>query len=243
MGSFVFYESFSDAINELKPADRLKVYDSITAYVFKGKEPNLSGVSKAIFALIKPQLDANKVRYENGLKGGAPKGNSNARKQPTVESKKQPTVESEKQPTVEKEEHLKTTDGCLQKQPNENVNENVNENENVKESKRKNPPSPKHQHGEYGHVFLTDDELNKLKSEFGESRTEEAIRYLDEYIADKGYKSKNHYLAMRRWVFNALDERKAKKPENRLGTFGAYKQTSTDEEWEELMNWGGSDGI
>ena len=226
MGSFVFYESFSDAINELKPADRLKVYDSITAYVFKGKEPNLSGVSKAIFALIKPQLDANKVRYENGLKGGAPRGNSNARKQPTVES--------EKQPTVEKEEHLKTTDGCLQKQPNENVNENVNE----KESKRKNPPSPKHQHGEYRNVLLTDDELNKLKSEFGESRTEEAIRYLDEYIADKSYKSKNHYLAMRRWVFNALDERKAKKPENRLGTFGNYKQTSTDEEWEELMNLG-----
>ena len=226
MGSFVFYESFSDAINELKPADRLKVYDSITAYVFKGKEPNLSGVSKAIFALIKPQLDANKVRYENGLKGGAPKGNSNARKQPTVES--------EKQPTVEKEEHLKTTDGCLQKQPNENVNENVNE----KESKRKNPPSPKHQHGEYRNVLLTDDELNKLKSEFGESRTEEAIRYLDEYIADKSYKSKNHYLAMRRWVFNALDERKAKKPENRLGTFGNYKQTSTDEEWEEIMNLG-----
>ena len=69
-------------------------------------------------------------------------------------------------------------------------------------------------------------------------RTEEAIRYLDEYIDDKGYKSKSHYLAMRRWVFNALDERKAKKPENRLGTFGDYKQTSTDDEWDELMNLG-----
>ena len=230
MGSFVFYESFSDAINELKPADRLKVYDAITAYAFKDKHPELSGVSKAIFALIKPQLDANKVRYENGLKGGAPKGNSNA--------KKQPKVESEKQPTVEKEEQPKTTDGCSKKQPNENENENENENvnENEKENKRKNPPSPKHQHGEYGHVFLTDDEFKKLKSEFGESRTEAAIKYLDEYIADKGYKSKSHYLTMRRWVFNALDERKDKKPENRLGTFGDYKQTSTDDEWDDLMS-------
>lgn len=66
----------------------------------------------------------------------------------------------------------------------------------------------KHIHGEYKKVLLADDELEKLNSEFGEDKTSEAIKYLDEYIAEKGYKSKSHYLTIRRWVMTALDERK-----------------------------------
>ena len=69
----------------------------------------------------------------------------------------------------------------------------------------------KHQHGEFKKVLLTDEEHQKLIDEFGSDRTERAIRFLDEYIAEKGYKSKSHYLAIRRWVFDAIDEKKAKK--------------------------------
>lgn len=69
---------------------------------------------------------------------------------------------------------------------------------------------PKESLGEYGNVRLTQEERQKLETEFGVAKTDRAIRYLDEYIEEKGYKSKSHYLAIRRWVFNALEEKKSK---------------------------------
>ena len=66
----------------------------------------------------------------------------------------------------------------------------------------------KHKYGSYQHVLLKDAELAKLNAEFGESETQAAITYLDEYIEMKGYKAKSHYLAMRKWVFTALNEKR-----------------------------------
>ena len=75
----------------------------------------------------------------------------------------------------------------------------------------------KHTHGEYKNVLLTDDELSKLTSEYGESMTGELIVFLDEYIEMKGYKAKSHYLAIKKWVVDAVNERREKK--NRSGTY------------------------
>ena len=65
----------------------------------------------------------------------------------------------------------------------------------------------KHKHGEYGHVLLTDKEYQKLKADF--NNAEDLITYLDEAIEMKGYKYKSHYLAIRKWVVDAVN----KKPE------------------------------
>lgn len=69
------------------------------------------------------------------------------------------------------------------------------------------PKEPKETFGEYRNVRLTQKEKEKLEQEFGVVKTDKAIRYLDEYIEEKHYKSASHYLALRRWVFNAIDER------------------------------------
>jgi hypothetical protein len=63
----------------------------------------------------------------------------------------------------------------------------------------------KHIYGEYKNVRLTDVERNKLMDEYGEAETSKAIKYLDEYIEMKGYKAKSHYLAIRKWVFDAVN--------------------------------------
>lgn len=68
----------------------------------------------------------------------------------------------------------------------------------------------KHKYGEYNHILLTDEELEKLNNEFGEEKTQKAITFLDEYIEMKGYKAKSHYLCMRKWVFNAVEEQEKK---------------------------------
>lgn len=117
--SFVFYASFWDAIKELPKDIQTEVISSIVEYGLYGEiHVQLSTVSRALFTLIRPQLDANFTRYENGVKGaeygklgGRPPKNNNTNN-PEITPKKP-------------QENPKVT-------PNVNVNENdnVNENEN-----------------------------------------------------------------------------------------------------------------
>ena len=90
--SFVFYDSFLDAMKHLNDAEFRECFLRIRNYAIDGLEeesaiPNIN----IIMALAKPNLDAARRRYmasvENGKKGaeygklgGAPKGNQNARK-------------------------------------------------------------------------------------------------------------------------------------------------------------------
>ena len=75
-------------------------------------------------------------------------------------------------------------------------------------------------YGEYKHVLLTDKERDKLMNEYGEAETSKAIKFLDEYIEEKGYKAKSHYLSIRRWVFDAI---KKDKPKQETNIFDAWR--------------------
>ena len=59
-------------------------------------------------------------------------------------------------------------------------------------------------------VGACETEYQKMISDFGQDKTDKAIKFFDEYIEDKGYKSKSHNLAMRRWVFKAVEEQEHK---------------------------------
>lgn len=66
---------------------------------------------------------------------------------------------------------------------------------------------PKHKHGEYGHVRLTDSEFVRLKTKHGEAETEAAIRAVDEYVETSGKKPyKNYALALEKWGYRAARE-------------------------------------
>lgn len=64
--SFIFYRSFYEAINELPKENQADSYNAIMRYALDQEEIELTGISKAIFSLVKPQLDANYKKYENG---------------------------------------------------------------------------------------------------------------------------------------------------------------------------------
>lgn len=69
--SFIFYKSFYEAIRDLPDNIRLEVFTAITEYALYGKQPeDLKPFARGMFLLIKPNLDANVKRYENGKKGG-----------------------------------------------------------------------------------------------------------------------------------------------------------------------------
>ena len=76
--SFVFYRSFYEGIKELPRDIQGEVLTAIMEYGLNGvTTENQKQITKAMFALIKPQLDANNQRFENGKKGGRPKANCN----------------------------------------------------------------------------------------------------------------------------------------------------------------------
>ena len=64
--SFIFYRSFYEAISELPKENQADSYNAIMRYALDQEEIELTGISKAIFSLVKPQLDANYKKYENG---------------------------------------------------------------------------------------------------------------------------------------------------------------------------------
>ena len=66
--SFIFYRSFYEAINYLPENHQLQIYKAISSYSLDFKDVNLEGIPNAIFTLIKPQLEANRKRYLNGIK-------------------------------------------------------------------------------------------------------------------------------------------------------------------------------
>lgn len=68
--SFIFYRSFYEAIRELPKDIRLEVFTAIVEYALYGKQPeDLKPFAKGMFTLIKPNIDVNNARFENGKKG------------------------------------------------------------------------------------------------------------------------------------------------------------------------------
>ena len=72
-----------------------------------------------------------------------------------------------------------------------------------------NPPPKKvrHKHGEYQNVLLTDEDMQKLQSEFP-ADWQERIERLSEYMASKGACYKNHLATIRAWARKEVKEAK-----------------------------------
>ena len=138
--SFVFYKSFLEALSCFPDKVQLQLFRAITSYALDDVDPNLTGTAKGVWALIKPQIDVNNIRYINGCKGGLKKGqgkgNQNARKkQPKTNQKRtknEPTDSFQNEPKRTKNEPTDSFQNEPKRTKNEpNVNENVNVNVNV----------------------------------------------------------------------------------------------------------------
>lgn len=170
--SFVFYQSFSDAIKCLPKENQLYAYQYITEYALQWVLPdaNEDSVAYAIFLMAKPQIDANIDRRKNGNKWGRPQ-----KEKPMVSE----NTQNEKPLVIENEQNEK---------PNVNVNVNVNDNVNVKENvKRKF----------LDYVYLSDEEYKKISDRYWESVLKDFIERLDNRIwinpHAKNRQDRDHY--------------------------------------------------
>ena len=71
--SFVFYSSWWEAIKNLPREIQGEVLTAIIEYGLTGETTeSLKPITKALLALVMPQIDSNNKKYENGSKGGRP---------------------------------------------------------------------------------------------------------------------------------------------------------------------------
>ena len=127
--SFVFYRSFFEALQNVPKKNRADVYEAVFAYVFEASEPSLSGVSRALWELMRPQLDSSMKRYENAKKG-AEYGKLGGR--PRKKDAEQKPLKGNETKTLNDNVNVNVN-------VNDNDNENVNENVNVNDSLPQTP--------------------------------------------------------------------------------------------------------
>ena len=87
-----------------------------------------------------------------------------------------------------------------------NIIDNIDDNILIRENAR----TQKKAYGEFKNVLLSDDEYNLLIEQFG--NPEQLIKRLDEYKEQSGKQYNSDYMAIRKWVAEAVKEDEAKKP-------------------------------
>ena len=129
--SCVFYASWLDAIEAMPDNVRGEALMAILVYALRGETTEKMGaMTKVIMAMVKPQIEANNKRYENGCKGGRPKVEKNQN-----ETKPKPNGnqnETKKNQTITYNDNVND---------NVNVNVNVNDNESVCDLSHNNAPT------------------------------------------------------------------------------------------------------
>ena len=185
---FYLYTDYKKHLSLLSLEQKGQLMDAIFAHA-EGEDVELTGVVEMAFSFIAAQMDRDNENYElicekrreSGAKGGLAKA-SKAKQKLAKASK------SSKSKDIDIDIDI-------------DIDKDIDK-EKVKEVKTA--------YGEYAHVKLTKTEYQKMISDFGQDKTDKAIKFFDEYIEDKGYKSKSHNLAMRRWVFKAVEEQEHK---------------------------------
>lgn len=129
-GGFVFYYSYFEAMEEMTEDIRGHFINALVKYAFFDEMPEFEDVSERVaFKLIKATLDSSNNRYaacvENGKKGGAPKGNTNAKKKTTRETTRVQAKNNQRNnQTFNQTNNLKTT--LMKNNMNMSMNTNMN---------------------------------------------------------------------------------------------------------------------
>ena len=93
--AFTFYRTFCEGAKTLPENEQLEFLWAVIDLALDNREPNentFSALGRIFWRMIKPNIVADRRKFENGCKGGAPEGNQNARKEPKNKktTKKQP---------------------------------------------------------------------------------------------------------------------------------------------------------
>ena len=188
--AFSFYRSYYEASKDLPTKeDQADFLMAICSYIFDGVEPEITGVASAMFKLAKPNLDTSIKRASVGQTGGKSKANAK-------QNDSKPEANA-KQNGSKPEANDKQTESNDEANPKRYMINDYMINDKEKINKKEKPQ--KHKYGQYQNVLLSDDELEKLKTEFPVD-WEERIERVSEYCASKGVTYKNYLATIRTWA-------------------------------------------
>ena len=188
--AFSFYRSYYEASKDLPTKeDQADFLMAICSYIFDGVEPEITGVASAMFKLAKPNLDTSVKRANAGQIGGS----NNKKQNKTKANEKQNESKSEANEKQNESQAEAINDYMINDYM---INDKVI---NDKEKINKKEKPQKHKYGQYKNVLLSDDELEKLKTEFPVD-WEERIERVSEYCASKGVTYKNYLATIRTWA-------------------------------------------
>ncbi|MDR0719174.1 MAG: DUF6291 domain-containing protein [Treponema sp.] len=68
--SFVFYQSFYEAMAPLEPEAYKRVMEAVCVYALNGENTELPGIEKSLLMLMKPIIDSAASRYLNAIRAG-----------------------------------------------------------------------------------------------------------------------------------------------------------------------------
>lgn len=196
--SFVLYTDYYEHIENLTNEEAGQLIKAIFQYEM-GKDPEFENrVVGMAFSFIKSQLKRDSDKYAD-----------------TIEKRKKAGSLGGKQKVANLANAKSATKIVANVADTVTVTDTVTD--NVINNNKK-ASAPKKKYGEYQNVTLTDAENQKLIDEFGKDTRDKAITFLDEYIQEKQYKSKSHYLAIRRWVIDAVSKQANKTQVKPTGT-------------------------
>lgn len=106
----LFFLSYFEALQGLKPMQQLEAYNAIFQYAFCGTEPKLSKTVKPLWTLIKPTIDSSMKKRADGSKGGRNKETTGSNDEETSGLKNAETTGSADSSSNKEKEKDKETD-------------------------------------------------------------------------------------------------------------------------------------
>lgn len=216
-GSFVFYESFMDAVEEIPEDLQLEALKALIKYGLHGevKRHPANPFATVILTMAKPVIDANAERRKNGAKGGRPPKTNG--------------YENEKPMVIDEE----TVGNDISESAKPNEDEDVDANGDVDgegDEEIAPAPTPKKSrlgtYGKFANVMLTEDEAAMFKEEHPDT-WKRLIDNLSLHIASTGKHYQNHFATLEKWAMQDK-ERQQPAPQVQPGSALDYLQRKDD---------------
>lgn len=186
-----FLSIFETLAKQGKDKQATELIIAIIRFDMTGEEPTITddGVAFVWESVIKPQLEENIQKYKEVSKARS-EAVGNRYKQDNTNATNEYNCSNSNQ---KNDKNTIATDYDV------DIDVDVDNDSELKEKINKKEKPQKHKYGQYQNVLLSDDELEKLKTEFPVD-WEERIERVSEYCASKGATYKNYLATIRNWA-------------------------------------------
>ena len=186
-----FLSIFETLAKQGKDKQATELIIAIIRFDMTGEEPTITddGVAFVWESVIKPQLEENIQKYKEVSKARS-EAVGNRYKQDNTNATNEYNCSNSNQ---KNDKNTIATDYDV------DIDVDIDNDSELKEKINKKEKPQKHKYGQYQNVLLSDDELEKLKTEFPVD-WEERIERVSEYCASKGATYKNYLATIRNWA-------------------------------------------